>query len=253
MNLLIDIGNTRTKWVLVNDGDSLPEVSVYFNRDDVISQLAEQAMQANKIFISNVAGEAALQKMLTALAATNATVHCIKTSAELDGVYNCYEIPQRLGVDRWLALIAANQIAQTHCLVVSMGTAITMDALIKDNNARASFIGGTIMPGMRMMQDALSHHTADLGFTAGEMQKFPKNTQDAIYSGCMNSAIGAIQLQWQRLYDVVQMPPALLLSGGDADLLVKNLSGDLLSHVNIVDNLVLRGLMRLERLERDSA
>ncbi|HAF02049.1 MAG TPA: type III pantothenate kinase, partial [Methylophilaceae bacterium] len=226
MNLLIDIGNTRTKWVLVNDGDSLPEVSVYFNRDDVILQLLEQAKCAQKIFISNVAGEAALQKMLDALVATRASVHCVKTSVELDGVHNSYEAPQRLGVDRWLALIAANQIAQTHCLVVSMGTAITMDALIKDNNARASFIGGTIMPGMRMMQDALSHHTADLsfthgGFTQGDLQKFPKNTQDAIFSGCINSVIGAIQLQWQRLKNVAQTPPALLLSGGDADLLVK--------------------------------
>lgn len=76
---------------------------------------------------------------------------------------------------------------------------------------------------------------------------FPTNTQDAMHTGCLVAVIGAIQRQWQLLQALDQQTPAILLSGGDADVLAKHLPADLAEKTIIVDNLVLRGLMRMER------
>jgi type III pantothenate kinase len=97
------------------------------------------------------------------------------------------------------------------------------------------------------MQMALRQNTAQLDPKGGDVQAFPVNTDDAIFNGCLNAALGTIQTQWQHLEDLVKMPPKLLLSGGDAAVLAKNLPEYLVKHHNIVDNLVLVGLMRLGR------
>lgn len=79
------------------------------------------------------------------------------------------------------------------------------------------------------------------------MMDFPTNTQDAMHTGCLIAVIGAIQRQWQLLQALDQQVPAILLSGGDAEMLIKHLPADLAEKTIIVDNLVLRGLMRMER------
>jgi type III pantothenate kinase len=133
-------------------------------------------------------------------------------------------------------------------LVVNAGTAITIDALSVPTNSRhANFMGGLIMPGLSLMLNALASNTAQLNLAEGHASLFPTNTQDAMHTGCLGAAIGAIQRQWQLLKMLDHQSPAILLSGGDAEIIAKNLPDDLQPHAIIVDNLVLRGLMRMER------
>jgi type III pantothenate kinase len=247
MILLVDVGNTRTKWVLAENNHMLTEIDVCMNQDVASSTIAGLAEVVHKVMVANVAGEAMAKTLAEAMQAVEAPVVTIATSAEACGVRNEYDDAERLGVDRWLSLIAAFDQQKSTCLVINAGTAITIDALSVPKSGAAHFMGGLIMPGLHLMLDALSHNTAQLNLAEGRMASFPTNTQDAMHTGCLGAVVGAIQRQWQLLQALDHRPPAILLSGGDATSIAKNLPDDLAQHAIIVDNLVLRGLMRMER------
>ena len=108
----------------------------------------------------------------------------VVSSAHAGGVTNGYEHPNRLGVDRWVALIGARHRvlargAPRPALVVMVGTAVTVDAL--DETGR--FLGGLILPGFGLMLRALEMGTAGLKAPTGDVVDFPTNTSDALMSG----------------------------------------------------------------------
>jgi type III pantothenate kinase len=248
MILLVDVGNTRTKWVLAENNHMLTEIDVCLNQDVASSTIASLAEVVHKVSIANVAGEAMAQTLAEVMQAVDAPVTMVQTSHETCGVRNGYDYPQALGVDRWVSLIAAYDKQKASCLVINAGTAVTIDALSVPKAAdHANFMGGVIMPGVGVMLNTLAEKTAQLNVMDGSVMDFPTNTQDAMHTGCLAAVIGVIQRQWQLLQALDQQAPAILLSGGDAELLAKHLPADLAEKTIIVDNLVLRGLMRMER------
>lgn len=248
MILLVDVGNTRTKWVLAENNHMLTEIDVCLNQDVASSTIASLAEVVHKVSVANVAGEGMAQILTEVMQAVEAPVTMVQTSHEACGVRNGYDYPQALGVDRWLSLIAAYDKQKASCLVVNAGTAVTVDALSVPKAAdHANFMGGLIMPGIGVMLRTLADNTAQLNLMDGSVMDFPTNTQDAMHTGCLMAVVGAIERQWQLLQALDQQAPAILLSGGDAEVLVKHLPTDLAEKTIIVDNLVLRGLMRMER------
>ncbi len=248
MILLVDVGNTRTKWVLAENNHMLTDIDVCSNQDVASSTIAGLAEVVHKVLVANVAGDAMAKTLIETMQAVEAPVINVMASNEACGVRNGYDHAETLGVDRWLSLIAAFDKQKSTCLVVNAGTAITIDALsVPNNSGHANFMGGLIMPGLSLMLNALANNTAQLSLAEGHVMSFPTNTQDAMHTGCLGAAIGAIQRQWQLLQSLDNDQPAILLSGGDAELIAKNLPKDLAQHAIIVDNLVLRGLMRMER------
>lgn len=248
MILLVDVGNTRTKWVLAENNHMLTEIDVCLNQDVASSTIASLAEVVHKVTIANVAGEAMAQTLTNVMQAVEVPVTMVQTAQEACGVRNSYDYPETLGVDRWLSLIAAYDKQKASCLVINAGTAVTIDALSVPKAANhANFMGGLIMPGVGVMLRTLANNTAQLSVGEGSVMDFPTNTQDAMHTGCLIAVIGAIQRQWQLLQALDQQVPAILLSGGDAEMLIKHLPADLAEKTIIVDNLVLRGLMRMER------
>lgn len=248
MILLVDVGNTRTKWVLAENSHMLTEIDVCLNQDVASSTIASLAEVVHKVSIANVAGDTIAQTLTEVMQAVEAPVTMVQTTQEACGVRNSYDYPETLGVDRWLSLIAAYDKQKASCLVINAGTAVTIDALSVPKAAdHANFMGGLIMPGVGVMLRTLANNTAQLSVGEGSVMDFPTNTQDAMHTGCLVAVIGAIQRQWQLLQALDQQAPAILLSGGDAEVLVKHLPADLAEKTIIVDNLVLRGLMRMER------
>ena len=248
MILLVDVGNTRTKWVLAENNHMLTEIDVCLNQDVASSTIASLAEVVHKVTIANVAGEAMAQTLTNVMQAVEVPVTMVQTAQEACGVRNGYDYPETLGVDRWLSLIAAYDKQKASCLVINAGTAVTIDALSVPKAANhANFMGGLIMPGVGVMLRTLANNTAQLSVGEGSVMDFPTNTQDAMHTGCLIAVIEAIQRQWQLLQALDQQVPAILLSGGDAEMLIKHLPADLAEKTIIVDNLVLRGLMRMER------
>jgi len=239
MILVIDVGNTRIKWGIHN-GLGWRKQGVIGH--DAVAHLAAPLRAVPKIrqaVISSVADEkidAALQAVLDQLGIASRRVKAEKKTC---GVSNGYAEAAQLGSDRWAALIAAWHNRRAACVVVSAGTALTVDAL----SSRGEFLGGLIVPGLSMMKAALAANTAGVGPIDGQLHEFPASTGDAVHSGALRAMAGAVESMRESLARREGAAPALLLAGGDAEALQAALSGT----GEIVDNLVLEGLVLIAK------
>ena len=121
-------------------------------------------------------------------------------------------------------------------MVVNAGTAVTVDALDEEG----VFRGGLILPGMRLMLQALAENTAALKSVRGDFRAFPDNTADALTTGAVQAICGAVE-QMRRQIDTNPAQVRVYLAGGAAVELAPHLSPP----VEVVDNLVLEGVLAL--------
>ncbi|MDR2092634.1 MAG: type III pantothenate kinase [Azoarcus sp.] len=234
MILLIDAGNSRVKWRLVGESISASGACTH----DATSELAAciETPGITRVLGCNVAGSAKGDALAALLARRGLALEWIGAGAQRCDVRNMYIYPARLGADRWAALIGARGIHPHGALVVMAGTATTLDILTADGR----FVGGHILPGMSLMRMALRDGTAKLPPMGGRYRTRPRDTADAIVSGCLNAQAGAIERVFRHMDD----PRAIcLLSGGSADEIAPLLD----IPFQRVENLVLDGLHRIAR------
>lgn len=237
MILAVDAGNTRIKWGL-HDGKSWLEKGWVATGDaHLLGDSWGNISQPDRIAVSNVAGLDVTNQITEACRCWPTEIQWAAATQNQCGVRNGYENPAQLGSDRWAALIAAHQLAPKGCVVVNVGTAMTVDAL----SAEGIFMGGLIVPGLAAMQRALAESTAGVETAGGSLRVFPDNTADAVYSGSLAALAGAVDHMVAELSKAQSEAPVCLLSGGDAIFLLPLLSGK----VTMVDNLVLDGLIRI--------
>ncbi|HJV27399.1 MAG TPA: type III pantothenate kinase [Aromatoleum sp.] len=238
MILLVDAGNTRIKWAVL-DGDSwLAQEALAHDNVSELRGVADAYPDITRVFGANVAGPQISAAIADALN-TLAPPQWLQSSALCCGVTNTYDNPGQLGCDRWAALIGARAQHDHACLVVNAGTATTADVLDADGHFR----GGIILPGDRLMRRSLAGNTAQLPFSEGRYTAAPRNTADAIASGCLNAQAGAIERMFRQIADAPQA--CCLLSGGGAEALA-----DLLDiPLRRIDNLVLKGLATIAASE----
>lgn len=252
MLLTIDAGNTRTKWALFDAADNIPWQGVCANQDVADAELLPANTACQRAIVANVAGEVHAQKIATQLKKyAVANVHWAKASERDCEVINGYEKPETLGIDRWAAIVASWHMMQNICVVVNVGTAVTIDALGKqlENGLEIGvFHGGIILPGLHAMQQALSAATAQLPMLDVTQQAnlqhdiFAKTTHHAMHAGAIHAISGAITLMSHNLNSIYKSRPCVILSGGNARFIKENLIADVTRQAVIVDNLVLHGL-----------
>jgi type III pantothenate kinase len=235
--LAIDAGNSRIKWGFNQGGEWLTTGAAEHDELDSLASAWALGSAPEKIVISNVAG-ARMQRDLSGVLATyRAQPLWITPERERCGVKNGYADPAKLGSDRWAALIAARQMQRGPVVVVNAGTALTVDALSQNGE----FLGGLIVPGIKLMMRALTTGTAHAHAAQGEFVVFPVNTLDAIYSGAINAAVGSIVRIVAGLRTREGAVVTCIISGGAAPVLVPHLGANVLK----VDHLVLQGLVAL--------
>ena len=235
MILAIDCGNSRLKWGVHDGARWLAQGLLDYAELPGLAELLRAQPRAARAVACNVAGTQAGEAVESALASLGIPLHWAKSQSAQHGVRNLYEQPERLGADRWAALIGARARHAQACLVVCAGTATTIDVL----DAEGNFQGGLILPGVAVMCPALAASTAQLPLAAGRFAGLPRNTADAIVSGCLQAQAGAIE----RMFEQVAGHPGAtcLVSGGAAPQFY-----DLLRVPKLrVDNLVLEGLARI--------
>ncbi len=228
--LCVDCGNTRIKWGL-REGNGWRAQGALPGAE--AQALAERVPEApTRVVACNVAGTSARQAVESAAQRWQAPLEWVQASASRCGVHNGYTQPAQLGADRWAALIGAWGIQQGACVVVSAGTATTIDVL----DGAGLFRGGLILPGLALMRTALAHNTAGLPLARGQYSDTPRNTDDAIASGCLHATVGAIERMFRQ---VAHAPRACCLLTGGAAAPLESL---LTFPVRRVDDLVLEGL-----------
>lgn len=246
MLMVIDIGNTRIKWSQVKEGGRLDTMQAVMHGDIASSPLKKSLMTADKVIIANVA-ENGIALQLTKMTPEHGEVIFAVVQAEACGVTNRYS-QHNLGIDRWAAVIAAWHHYKQPTIVINAGTAITIDALSQEiGTKKATYLGGSIMPGLQLMYNSLAASTERLPLeSTGKFSVFPDDTQDAIHSGCINAIVGAVVLQLKQLEKHCTFLPKVVISGGDAVKIAEALSKQM-KRVAVVDDLVLQGLVLLEK------
>ena len=243
MFLLIDIGNTKTKWMLRDQGKVYQEDS--FLTEDIDQDHFLLSDKIQKIFISNVAGFEKEAILKIKLKKFSCPIEFVKTPKKWKHLLNGYEDSSSLGVDRWLSALSVSSSIEKATVIVSVGTAVTIDYLSFDKKEHQyTFEGGVILPGLHLTKNALSQNTARLKNDEGVFQMPAINTANAIQSGFILNVLGNVKslfdLAWSKSKDV-----KIILSGGDAEYIYQHLSEDLKSHTIIRKDLVLDGLFVL--------
>ena len=237
MKLYLDVGNSRFKWI--QQGQDLATVA------SSLSALKSQ-WQSIKTDISEIiacsVGKKQTKLQIDTLAKKLFGRHVCwqETSAEGFGVENAYAKPADLGVDRWVALIAARALCpDTACVVVDAGTAITVDLLDEDGR----HVGGVIMAGKMMLVNAISNAEQLQGEFSSDVKRANavcQSTKEAVASGIYFSINGGvravIEQQVAQINAKINAVP-ILVTGGDADMIFLDAA-----NLKFMPNLVLDGL-----------
>ena len=224
--LLLDVGNSRLKWGVLDDGDirRTGHISQQRIREQGLSVLTTKLpRRVDAVRASNVAGTSFATRLSGVIGMhCNADVHFARSEKRGWGVTNSYRQPRLLGVDRWVAMIGAWAETQSACLIVDAGTAVTLDAIDNDG----VHLGGQIIPGVETMLDSLSSATSDIPPVkasskpaAGELKMFGRNTAAAVREGAQNAVVGAVERAVRTLQSNALKPTIILTGGGAARIL----------------------------------
>ena len=262
--LLIDIGNSRIKVRVADlghDPESRDAASGWLgpplvvdtaDAAQIVDRFAGVEAAVDAVCISNVASTPCGEGVARAAVARwpHASIRHVVAERERCGVVNGYRQPERLGADRWLALVGARYLEPRHSLLVcSFGTATTIDLLVASTpGAKARFVGGLILPGFEAMRRGLSAATARLPLAEGHARDFADSTDDAMASGVFAAQTGAvaqsIRCARARLANSAEaVSLRCLLTGGNAATIAHAMK-DAGVGVAVVPDLVLAGLRR---------
>jgi len=249
--LAIDAGNSRVKWGWLEPDasgghrwSSIATVSLieFAASSDHVNPFSVTHDAPEAIVISNVAGEGAHTLLVNWTSIFDVEPLWLRGERSRCGVTSRYERPEQLGPDRWAALVAARGLHSGPALVVNAGTATTVDML----DAGGAFLGGAILPGVELMRFVLHEHTGRLPIEEGRFRDAPRNTADAIETGCRHAQAGAIERMYRAFRELDGTP--LCIIGGGAG---RSLMDQLAAPRRYVENLVLDGLARIALDERN--
>lgn len=249
MILLLDIGNTRVKWGILEQGalnvseDTFPSTDIATGSDKYLAGIE----RPGAVFISSVAGKETGEKIKEWIIKTwNVSPNFAVSRAEYSGIRNAYVKPEQLGVDRWLAMIGAfqdypgldNAPKKESCgnkntlCVIDCGSAVTIDVLTGDGDHQ----GGLILPGLELMRDAL---TEKIQISINEESEntislFARDTRSAISGGTLYALVAAIDRIMADLRTEIKDSLICIITGGDAKDLLPLLSGEYIFRPNLV-------------------
>ncbi|MCU0934901.1 MAG: type III pantothenate kinase [Gammaproteobacteria bacterium] len=237
--LVADVGNTRLKWANAAEGE-LTGHGAAEHAGSGLAQVLEDAWgrlrKPSRLVVANVAGPTAAG-ILTgwALGRWGLTPELVVPCAAAGGVRNAYPEPERLGADRWAALVGARALCADAACVVDCGSAITADALATDGE----HLGGLIVPGLALMRRSLLEGTAGVRPVGdADVSLLARNTAGAVAAGTLYAVVATVDRIGADLAAELGGRVEALLTGGDAPLLLP-LLGRRWRHE---PDLVLRGL-----------
>ena len=216
---LIDLGNSRLKCASLDaQGRSGEIFAIGHDQPNPVAALLLHLGQGavdDEAWLASVASAERTTAVTQALQGAGRSAHRIQTQARHGRLRVAYPEPAQLGVDRFLALLAASERNDGPWLIVSAGSALTVDLLGVDG----VHLGGMIAPMPGHMRAALAQHFAQLDLPEGQVQDFADNTADAIASGTRAAALGLLERALRKARERLGATPTLLLCGGGAEFL----------------------------------
>lgn len=228
MNLVIDIGNTRTKFSVFNKGEVLITVPVNEFLPEHIDVLQNEHPDLQKVILSSVKDYSPdLKKALQ-----NKFAYFLELDENTPlPIENCYRTPETLGKDRIAAAAGAFDLyPDTNLLIIDTGTAITFDIL----NEKHQFLGGNISPGIEMRYKALNRFTGKLPLISHKRfdKLYGTTTEEAILAGVQNGVAFEVDKAidtFKEFYKNLKV----IITGGDADFFDKKLKNSFFVNFNL--------------------
>jgi type III pantothenate kinase len=249
MKLLIDVGNSRIKWA-AHDGRALGPDGSAVHTGDLRSVLYEFESglpeHIDRVLVANVAGPLFADELVRFIEQKySVTPEFVASAPELGGIRSAYREPSRLGVDRWVAMIAAFRIAAavgppSPCCVIDAGTAATLDAIDGDG----VHLGGLIFAGPRLVASVLRGGTKGIGMTSPAPRPprgfdlLGADTDSAVGNAAWLALAAGIDRAIESLAQGLAASPRVFLTGGDGPALAPWLK----TTVEYRASLVLEGL-----------
>ncbi len=220
MKLLIDSGNSFIKWSFATDeefinGSTCPTTSV----SSLQKKWAGDPVPA-RVIVSNVAGDSVaskLRKVVDELWQLDAEF--LVSSRNCCGLVNSYNKPEQLGIDRWMAMLAAFQEKQDPVIVIDCGTAVTIDLVNEDG----LFVGGLILPGLYTAYKSLMTDTAAVEAVSDIktlVSATAVSTEEGVQAGILFGLVGAIERVVREQSASIEKKPVVFITGGDAERLM---------------------------------
>jgi len=221
MNLIIDIGNTQTKYAIFEGKNMLEFCESHISDMDLIFLWQKKYPGLDALIVSSVQGRPdVFLKSLESLF-DSVIFFDQNTPTPLE---NLYETKETLGYDRLAACVGANTLhPNVNLLVIDAGTAITFDFV----NAKNQYLGGTISPGLAMRFKALNTFTKKLPLLEKSETHalIGKNTSQAIISGVQNSLLFEIDSYIDKLTES-HSGAKIFLTGGDSEFIHPKLKNE---------------------------
>lgn len=236
MIVLMDIGNTRAKYCLVENGKRTVAKAI---SNTLLSSafLTEQFLQATKFLVASVNHPQLTENINHWCREHNIIYQQVISEGQKNNVISAYKEPSKLGVDRWLALIGASQaLPEQNILIIDSGTATTFDLLTADGQHQ----GGWILAGIDMLITSILANTIQV-YANDEAQDsiaFGVNTSENVHHAAWAATVGAVQMaisQSKRQHIVID---EIVLTGGNAQQLSTLMDQQ---HI-VIDDLVFIGL-----------
>ncbi len=223
--LAIDIGNTRTRLAMVEDRKATD--MAWFPTGDV-----EQVTEAFKAACEKVATKDKTPVVICSVVPklTEHLEHVAELSLDTEPLVIGRNLPlplkldlkdtQRVGPDRVVSAAMAFERMEKAVAVASFGTAITIDCV----NDEGVFLGGVILPGLRISAKALEEYTAMLPLVDLSPPETPwgRDTAEAISGGIVFGAAGALREVVERYATALGCWPELIVTGGDGELIARH-------------------------------
>jgi len=218
MILELDIGNSRIKWRMFDEQSGEPgEVAFAANHDELFKMLHGKVAPLMVRMCSVRGGDISDAIEVWVDGEWSLPVHIARVRSSCGGVHNQYKDQTRLGVDRWLAMLAAYQLAGGTCVIIDSGTALTVDVV----DEQGLHLGGYILPGLQLMRLSLEQNTRIrlAPQTDANSLELGNSTESAVRNGTLAaqvSLINSVIKDVEAKSDKVR----IFIAGGDAETLV---------------------------------
>ncbi|AWV06334.1 type III pantothenate kinase [Marilutibacter maris] len=240
---LFDLGNTRLKCAPLRADGGVGEVLALPHRIEDVAAAMDAALPARfeVAYLASVASPELTATVLDALSRHCGRISCARTQPRFAGMTIAYARPHKLGVDRFLALVALHRRGGP-ALSCGVGTALTVDLL----DAGGRHLGGRIAPSPALMREALNARAAQLPVSGGDYREFAADTEDALASGCDGAALALIARSVEEAARLLGSKPPLHVHGGGGERLLP-----MLPSARWSPGLVLEGLAHWATAELD--
>lgn len=213
MIALIDLGNSRAKYTLYRLGhhgdiqavDNLQFNQHYFN---------QHLLAVDGVVIASVANEVLVNELRAWCCQNNKSFKQVVSEKRKGSLCSAYDNPERLGVDRWLALVAVSlHYPEENCLIIDAGTATTIDLLTADGQHQ----GGYILAGIDTLYSAVIADTTQVHAEKSKQAtlSFGKNTSANVNNACWAATVGAINVAIEQAALQTRLDK-VIITGGNA-------------------------------------